>query len=130
MSQPDENIQQLFIDCTWLLLDEIKDILATQNVKEAKMRLALEITKIYHGEVVAKEAQENFIETFSKGGIPKEVETVTVNKETPLVEVLLKHGLVSSKSDFHRLDKEGAIKEIENGVYRIGKHRFIRIETI
>ncbi len=129
MAQPDENMQQLFVDCTKLELKEIDDI-NKSHPKEAKMRLAFEITKIYHGEEAAKKAEENFIETFSKGGVPKDVETVQASKDTPLVEILLKQGLVSSKTEFNRLNKEGAIKEIESGVYRIGKHRFLRIEAI
>lgn len=129
MAQPDENMQQLFTDCTWLELNEIWQILSG-HPKEAKMRLAYEVTKIYHGEPTAKEAEENFEETFSKGGTPKDIETIQVNKDTPLVETLLKQGLVSSKTEFNRLNKEGAIEEIENGVYRIGKHRFLRIEII
>jgi len=129
MAEPDENMEQLFTDCTWLELNEINEIMKSRP-KEAKMRLAFEITKIYHGEDVAKEVQENFEETFSKGGVPKNIKIVKASKETPLVEIFLEHGLVSSKSEFNRLNKEGAIKEIENGVYRIGKHRFLRIEQI
>jgi len=129
MAEPDENMEQLFIDCTWLELNKINEIMKS-HPKEAKMRLAFEITKIYHGEDTAKEAQENFEETFSKGGVPKDIETVKVSKGTPLVETLLGRGLVSSKSEFNRLNKKGAIKEIENGVYRVGKHRFLRIEIL
>ncbi|MDP3763894.1 MAG: tyrosine--tRNA ligase [bacterium] len=128
MAEPDENMKQLFVDCTWLELNEVDEIMQG-HPKEAKIRLAFEITKIYHGEKAAKEAEENFAETFSKGGIPKDVKTVKTSKDTPLVETLLKEGLISSKTEFNRLNKEGAIKEIENGVYRIGKHRFLRIEV-
>ena len=129
MAQPDENMQQLFIDCTWLELNEINGIMKS-HPKEAKIRLAFEITKMYHGEKKAMSAKDNFEQTFSKGGIPRDIKTVKTSKETPLVEIFLEHGLVSSKSEFNRLNKEGAIKEIENGVYRVGKHRFLRIEQI
>ena len=129
MAEPDENMEQLFIDCTWLELNEINAIMKS-HPKEAKMRLAYEITKIYHGEETAKKARENFDETFSKGGVPKDIPIVKVKAGTPLVEVLLEQGLVASKSEFNRLEKAGAIKEIENGVYRVGKHRFLRIEQI
>ena len=129
MAEPDENMEQLFIDCTWLELNEINAIMKS-HPKEAKMRLAYEITKIYHGEETAKKAQENFDETFSKGGVPKDIPIVKVKAGTPLVEILLEQGLVASKSEFNRLEKAGAIKEIENGVYRVGKHRFLRIEQI
>ncbi|MEK7227651.1 MAG: tyrosine--tRNA ligase [Patescibacteria group bacterium] len=127
MAQPDENMKQLFTDCTWLGLEEVEEIIK-KHPKETKMRLAYEITKIYHGEKEASKAQENFEETFSKGGVPKDIKTVKAGKDTPLVEILLEHGVVSSKSEFNRLNKEGAIEEMESGVYRVGKHRFIKIE--
>lgn len=127
MAQPDENMKQLFVDCTRLKLEEIDKILE-DHPKDAKMRLAFEITKMYHSDAEAKKTQENFEETFSKGGIPEDIKTVKAGKDTLLVEILLEAGLVSSKSEFNRLNKEGAINEIENGVYRVGKHRFLKIE--
>lgn len=126
MAQPDENMRQLFVDCTWLSLEEIDEILEA-HPKEAKMRLAFEITKIYHGEEEAKRAQENFNEAFSNGGVPEDILTVSINQNTALVDVLLEQGLVASKTEFNRLTRAGAIKEIDIGVYRIGKHRFIKI---
>ena len=125
-----DNLVKTYFEClTDISMEKVEQILAG-HPKEAKMQLAFEITKMYHGEEEANKAQESFEETFSKGGIPKEIETVKVSKDTPLVETLLKQGLVSSKTEFNRLNKEGAIKEIENGVYRIGKHRFLRIEIV
>lgn len=127
MSIKDELVPKYFELCTRVSLGEI-DKISSEHPKEAKMRLAYEIAKMYHGAMAAKEAQKNFEETFSKGGIPKDIKTVQAKAGEPLVEILLKEGLVSSKSEFNRLDKEGAIKEIESGVYRIGKHRFLKIE--
>ena len=127
MAQPDENMRQLFIDCTWLPLDEIESILA-EHPKEAKLRLAFEITKIYHGESAAEKARENFEKAFSKGGVPEDIKTVVAGESEPLVDILLREGLIASKTEYNRLDKDGAIKEIESGVYRVGKHRFIKVE--
>jgi len=125
MSWSDSMIALGFEVCTNLDSDKF----LKEKPRDQKIKLAYEIVKIYHGEKVAQEAEINFIETFSKGGIPKDIETVKIDKNTPLVEVFLKHKLVASKSEFNRLNKEGAIKEIESGVYRIGKHRFLKIET-
>jgi tyrosyl-tRNA synthetase len=125
-----DNLMETYFEClTNVSLEEISRILS-DHPKEAKMRLAFEITKIYHGEVEARKAQENFVETFSKGGVPKDIKTVQASKDKPLVEILMNEGLVSSKTEFNRLNKEGAIKEIEKGVYRVGKHRFLRIEVV
>ena len=129
MSQPDENMRQLFVDCTWLDFEGIEEAL-NQHPKEAKMRLAFEIVKIYHGEEAAKMAEQSFEEAFSKGGIPKDIKTVEASSDKSLADIFLEEGIVSSKTEFNRLDKEGAIKEIENGVYRVGKHRFLKINFI
>ena len=129
MSMADSQVSDYFRICTRIPIDEIGAI-EQKHPKEAKMRLAFEITKIYHGEKASKDAEEDFEEIFSKGGVPKDIETVKIDKNTPLVEVFLKHKLVASKSEFNRLNKEGAIKEIESGVYRVGKHRFLKIETL
>jgi tyrosyl-tRNA synthetase len=126
MSMVDEEVENYFKICTRVPLEEVSEVMK-KHPKEAKIRLAFEITKMYHGEGEAKKAQENFESTFSKGAIPEDIKTVTVSKETPLVDILIENGAISSKSEFTRLNKEGAIKEIENGVYRIGKHRFLKI---
>ncbi|MDO8728887.1 MAG: tyrosine--tRNA ligase [bacterium] len=126
MSWSDSMIALGFEICTNLDLGDFTN----EKPRDQKIKLAHEIVSIYHGDEAAKEAENNFTETFSKGGIPKDIKTVKMSKDTPLVEVFLEHKLVSSKSEFNRLNKEGAIKEIENGVYRIGKHRFLRIEQI
>lgn len=127
MSIKDELVKRYFELCTRVSLGEIETVVAG-HPKEAKMRLAFEITKIYHGEDAAKAAQENFESTFSKGGTPTDVKSVRVSNGTPLVETLIREGLVSSKTEFNRLSKEGAIKEMGDGIYKIGKHRFIKIE--
>ncbi len=127
MSQPDENMKQLFVDCTWLDLNEIEEIIKL-HPKEAKMRLAREIVKIYHGEDKAGEAEEFFENTFSKREIPTDIKTAKASKDESLPEIMARESVVASKSEFARLEKAGAIEELENGVYRIGKHRFLKIE--
>ena len=101
-----------------------------EKPRDQKIKLAHEIVKIYYGADTADKAQDNFEQTFVKGAVPKDIKTIQVDKDTPLVDVLLKEGMISSKSEFNRLNKEGAIKEIEKGVYRIGKHRFLKIKEL
>ncbi len=126
MSVKDELVRKYFELATRVPMEEIPKIVE-QHPKDAKIRLAYEITKIYHGEDAAQKARENFEKTFSKGGIPDDVKTVTAQKDEPLVEILLREGVVSSKTEFNRLQKDGAIEEMESGVYRVGKHRFLKI---
>lgn len=127
MALHDGVVKSVFVDCTFLPLDEIEKITAG-HPKEAKVRLAEEIVRIYHGNDSAEGAKKNFEKTFSNGGIPDEITTVRAKKGAPLSEIFLNAGVVSSKSEYSRLEKAGAIEEKENGIYRIGKHRFLKIE--
>ena len=110
MAQPDENMKQLFVDCTWLGLKEIDEILKDKNPRDSKMRLAFEITKIYHGEELAKNAEDNFIQTFQKREVPSEVPKFNVRKGANIVDVLVESKLVKSKSEARRAISQGSIK--------------------
>lgn len=110
MAQPDENMKQLFVDCTWLDLKKIDEILKDENPRDSKMRLAFEITKIYHGEELAKNAEDNFIQTFQKREVPSEVLKFNVRKGANIVDVLVESKLVKSKSEARRAISQGSIK--------------------
>jgi tyrosyl-tRNA synthetase len=138
MSIKDDLISKYFLLCTDIPESEIpKD----ENPRDQKMKLAYEITKIYHGEKKAKEAEENFVNTFTKGGVPEDLLEVQAREDAKLVEVLLSEKIVSSKTEFRRLISEGAITDMEKNekikdfeskvlktVYKIGKHRFVKIK--
>lgn len=116
MAQPDENLPQLFVDCTSLEMDEVSQIKeylkSGVNPRDIKMRLAHEITKIYHGERKAKKAQKNFVKMFQKKEIPDEMKIIKLGDETINVIDLLKvSGLVGSNSEARRLIIEKAIKK-------------------
>ena len=136
MAQADENMEQLFVDCTHLSTDDIKVILQKEQPRDAKMRLAFEITKIFHKDD-ADAAQKSFIETFQKGNVPDAVTEV----KAPFLESLIDAEIVSSKSEFRRLLDAGGVKDAENGekltalpesleeplVLKIGKRRFVKL---
>jgi len=138
MSWPDTLMPLAFEICTRVPMSEIN---MNQNPRDLKIKLAFEIVKIYHGEKKAKEAEENFENTFAKGGIPEDVLEVVVKDDAKLVDVLLSEKIVSSKTEFRRLIGEGAITDMDKNekvkdteakasktVYKIGKHRFIKIK--
>ena len=144
MAQADENIIQLFTDCTNVSLEDISKIKAElkdgKNPKTIKSRLALEITKIYHGEAKAKEAEETFDKTFSKGGVPDDILEIKLAGGESLAEVLVKNDVVESKADWRRLIEGGAVR-LENDkkvtdpnfkptktiILKIGKRRFVKV---
>ncbi len=147
MSWSDGMISSGFELCTFVSMEEIKKI--EENIKkelvnprDIKMKLAVEIIKIYHGEEGAEKAKQNFIETFQKKGTPDDIKEVTVEVGAILMDVVVEERLVSSKTDFRRLVKNGAIKlesgerindddyKIENSaVFKIGKRRFVKINV-
>ena len=81
MSQPDEMIEILFTHNTYLALDEIKQIMKADNPKDAKVRLALEIVTIFHGEKKAKAAAENFVNIFAKKGTPDDIAEIKISNK-------------------------------------------------
>lgn len=114
MSQADENIYQLFVDCTFVSMDEISDIkhqlgTGSLNPRDAKIRLAYEIVKIYHGEEKALEAQNYFIATFSKKEIPDKMTEIKPTSYN-LIDVLIEAKLSSSKSEARRVIDQGGAK--------------------
>jgi len=135
MAWPDELIMLGFEICTDIKMEEIKK----GNPRDAKMRLAYEIVKIYHGEKEAEKAQENFIKLFQKKEIPDEIKEIKTKTGENLENILVENKIIPSKSEFRRLIKAGAI-DIDNQtinnvnyiieksvIIKIGKKKFLRI---
>lgn len=153
MSQADENIPQLFTDCTYIEIEEINKIKGdlknkNTNPRDLKMKLAYEVVKIYHGEKKAKDAKKNWENVFSKKEIPEEMTEIKINEieeikgSGSLGIILVLKKVVVSMSDWRRLVDEGAVKKINGkeeekitdfriiatpGIYKIGKRRFVKI---
>jgi len=144
MSIPDNKIESYFNLCTYTSEGEIKKTLEDTrsgkiNPRDVKMRLAYQITALYHGEVLARKAEDVFTKIFQKKETPEEVAEEMVEKNASLQDVLVTLNLVSSKKDFQRLVKEGAIKvnnEKVSDIYKkietetivkVGKKKFIKL---
>ncbi len=138
MSWPDSLISLGFEICTRVLMSEVSKI-SQSNPRDAKMRLAKEIVKIFHGRKESQLAEDNFIKTFQKGGIPDEVEEVS--GEGPITPILVQSEIIGSRSEVRRLIEAGAITDMTENkkvsapgivakghVYKIGKHKFIKIK--
>jgi len=111
MSQSDEMIEILFVNNTYLSLNEIKELMKLSNPRDAKMRLAFEITKIFYGLKGAERAQEHFIRVIQKKQIPDKVTEFRVDEsEMDIVLLLFKTGLAKSKGEARRLVRQKAVK--------------------
>ncbi len=147
MSMGDELIGKYFIHCTRLPMEEIVEIEKQMkdgalNPRDAKLRLAGEITEIYHGEEAARQAREYFINTFSKKEIPTDIAEFKIEGEMKLAELVLKSGNASSMGDARRKIEQGGVsvdeekfldpqfivtKDLDQKVLKIGKMGFVKI---
>ncbi len=114
MSMPDHIMLDYFISCTRVSLDKIKKYkTALQdtkvNPKDIKMDLAYEITKLFSGELNAKQSQEYFISTFQNKDLPADIKECKLNNKS-IVDALIISGLVDSKSKAKTLIGQGGIK--------------------
>lgn len=130
---------ELITDVPTQEINSMKDSLnAGTNPRDFKIKLAKEITKIFHSEKDAQAAEENFIKTFQKKEIPDDIPEIEAGKP---INVLVASGVAPSASAAGRLFEAGAVTditenrkitakdELQSGhVYKIGKHRFIKIK--
>lgn len=98
-------------------LEEAENFLADKNnnPRDLKLKLAKAIVGIYHNEKVATKAENNFIETFQKGGIPDNISQIFVKeeeKDLDMGDLIVKNGFVKSKSEWKRLIETNSVKEI------------------
>lgn len=149
MSWTDGLIAIGFEMVTDIPMDEVKKIRADlknpkKNPRDAKMRLAYEIVKIFHGEKAAKKAQEIFVKTFQKRETPDKIKSINISaSKIKLTEFLVKAGMVSSMSDARRKIEQGGVsvdgekildfrfelnKNDNNKVVKAGKLGFCRIK--
>ena len=113
---------------------------------EAKMELARRIVSLFHSDLEAKSAEENFSRVFRQDSLPTDIEVVKLTgiEEGDLVEVrkiLVMCGLAPSLSEAKRLIKAGAVRvneeriydpsalvQVQNGtIFRVGKRRICQI---
>ncbi len=114
------------------------------NPRDAKLKLAFEIVKIYHGEEKAQEAKKYFIDTFSKREIPENIPEVKIETESiSLVDFIVLSGNAKSKGEARRKIEQGGVeiggqketdwqkildKKFDGKVFKVGKLGFARIK--
>ncbi len=147
MSVPDTLIIKYFTALTDVPIADIESMeremkAGAPNPRDAKMKLGEEIAAVYHGEVEARRAREEFVKVFSQRGEPEDMQEFTIG-DAPMniIDVLVRAGLALSKSDARRLIEQGGVeiggREVRdpheevrrNGgqVIKVGKRRFLKI---
>ena len=151
MSLPDGLMITYFESCTLVPLGEIREIasgLAAGGVhpRDAKKRLAREITARYHGEAASRKAEAEFERVFAARERPEEIPDVELPRDRlkggaiRLVRLLVELGLADSNSGARRLISQGGVsldgaraaQDTDVGVrdgllVQVGRRRFARV---
>ncbi len=145
MSIPDSAMGLYFRLATRFLpaeIDAIEKSVASgaTHPRDAKMKLAREITSIFYGDADADAAQEAFVHTFQQKEIPDEMPEYALQSGETVLDVLINSKLAESKSKARGLiDQKGVRLDGETleradapfphpGVLQVGKRRFLRIK--
>ncbi len=153
MSIPDSLIIRYFELVTDIHPDELKSIKESLNdegvnPRDVKMKLAREITALYHGVEAAALAEEHFKRVFQKHKMPEnipeyEISSCFIDEDgLDIAKLLVEAGFCLSKSEARRLISQGALRvngkkedafkitDICDGdVIQAGKLKFIRIRN-
>ena len=151
MSLPDDLMIPYFESVTLVPLAEIREIasgLAAGGVhpRDAKKRLAREITARYHGEAASRKAEAEFERVFAARERPEEIPDVELPRDRlkggsiRLVRLLVEIGLADSNSEARRLISQGGVSldgarvardidvSVRDGVLvQVGRRRFARV---
>lgn len=148
MSIPDNLIVRYYELLTDIHPDELENIKkqlesGTLNPRDAKMQLAKELVRLYHGEDAAEMAEQYFVSVFQKGNIPDNIEEIVISgdiaQEVWLPRFMADYNLAATSSEGKRLIQQGAVKingqkvknenvTLKNGdIIQIGKRKFGRI---
>lgn len=114
MSWPDGLIEVGLELCTSLSMAEVKNMAGQikqgKNPRDLKMRLALEMSKINHGEKKAKAAEEYFVKTVQRKETPSDVQVIpSPAPSISMVDYLVEAKLAISKAEARRKIEQGGV---------------------
>ena len=115
MSIPDTLIVKYYSLLTDVTEEELKSIEEALknpeiNPRDLKLKLAYTITEEYHGKDGADAAQADFINVVSNKGIPDDIESVKIESDTSILDLLVNLNFVASKGEAKRLIQGGGVK--------------------
>jgi len=140
-------ILSLTDDLMWhyyeLLTDENLSAVKQMHPKQAKIQLGKELVSRFYSEKEAGRAAQEFEKVFGQKQKPSEIPEVLLANGGDLVEIIVNHGLASSKTEARRLIQQSAVRvndeRVEDvkkrltpgGSYliQVGKRRFLRVRS-
>jgi len=153
MSIPDELMAKYYKLVTDLPHDEVEEIVKgiendTIHPRDAKMKMAYTLVRMYHGNEAAEEAENHFKTVFQKREMPSDIPVVEVDKsqlddgKVWVVKLIVQLGMVPSNGEGRRMVQQGAVKingdkvesvdtEItpeDDMIVQVGKRKFSKIK--
>lgn len=152
MSVPDELMLKYYELVTDLSNEELETL--SEGVKsgavhprDAKMKLAHTLVRMYHGMDAAEAAQEHFVTVFQQRALPEDIEEIVVpageleDGSIKLIKLLTLIGFASSNGEAKRSIQQGAVKINEEKltdvnaaialaggeVIQVGKRKFAKL---
>jgi len=152
MSVPDELMLKYYELVTDLSNEELETL--SEGVKsgavhprDAKMKLAHTLVRMYHGMDAAEAAQEHFVTVFQQRALPEDIEEIEVpageleDGSIKLIKLLTLIGFASSNGEAKRSIQQGAVKINEEKltdvnaaialaggeVIQVGKRKFAKL---
>ena len=141
MSVKDELMEKYFLLCTDVDMKNIGAKLLFP--RDAKLELAEEIVKIYHGQGAAQKAKEYFLQVFSQKEIPQDAMEERVQEGERLVDFLERTNLAKSKGEAKKkIEQKGVSLDgviVEKGdfvldktcadkILKVGKRNFRKLK--
>lgn len=122
----DEDVKKCLKMLTFLPIEEIEAMTYEkgENINKAKEVLAYEVTKLVHGEEVAKNTETAVKAAFSGEGDLENLPTTVITKDEAksgigLIDLMKRAELISSNSEGFRLVKQGGVsigdEKVEDG---------------
>jgi tyrosyl-tRNA synthetase len=152
MSIPDELMLKYYDLATDISNEELAALrtgLADGSVhpRDAKMRLARTLVRMYHGEEAAEAAERHFRTVFQQRELPEDIPEVPLSRDVleqgkiRLIKLLVELGLQSSNGEARRSIEQGAVRvnerrindiqaevEVADGdIVQVGKRKFAKI---
>lgn len=106
--------------------------------RDAKMRLAYEVTDTFYGKEQATQAQNDFIQRFQKKEVPDDIPGFVITPGQTLLDVIVAAQIAPSKSQAKRLFEQGGVTmdgeplkdwatEAHAGILQVGKRKFLKL---
>lgn len=134
---------ELLTDFTPADIEKMKT--SAENPRNLKIGLAKSIIRDFHSAEAADKAEENFINQFSKGNLPDEIEETSIPAATyKLVDLLITTNLVASKGEAKRLIEQGGVRinsekasnanadiDLKDEILlQVGKRKYLKIKGV